>query len=131
MTIAETLAEMRELMRKRSNLQDRITRAESAATSASVSLDGMPKSPSGESRLERCALYLADLRAEMEQIDRKLAIYTEDIRRALPRVRDTRDSEILRMRYVEHLPVRQIAERMNYERKWLYGLLRKAESEIA
>lgn len=130
MTISDTLSEIRHLLRERSMLEDRIARAESAATSATATLTGMPKSDSGESRIERCALYLAELRAQVEQIDRKLALFGEDVEKALPRVQDARDAEILRMRYVEHLSVREIARKLNYERKWLYDLLRKAEKGL-
>jgi hypothetical protein len=128
MTIPETLAEMRHLMRTKDTLQERLVRAESAATTSGGIGDGMPRAASTAPTVAQYGLYIADLRADIDRIDRKLAMYAEDLQPVIARVTDARDAEVLRRRYVEHQPARKIAQAMRYTRESILRIIRNAEA---
>lgn len=128
MTIPETLSEMRFLMHRKTTLQDQLERARSAATTSGGIGDGMPHGNAQEPKLERYGLYIAELSAQIDTIDRKLAIYADDLRPVINRVGDARDAEALRLRYINNLSASKVAEKMQYNRTAMLRIIRNAEA---
>lgn len=130
MTIPETLAEMRFLMRQRADLASKLQRAESSATSTGGMGDGMPRSNNSEPKVERYGIYIAELKSQIDNIDQHLSLYSRTVRSAISKVTEPVSAEILRLRYVDLMPVRAIAIRMHYSREYTFDKLRTAEKHL-
>ena len=128
MKTAETLSEMRYLMGKRIDLQGKLERAQSAATSTGGIGDGMPRPSNVDPKVERYGIYIAELTTKINNIDQILRLYADDIAPALSRVSDPRDAQVLKMRYIERKPAREIAQDMSYTRESMLRILRNAEA---
>jgi len=128
LTARETLAEMRHLMRERTELLEKLARAESAATTSGGLGDGMPRPTSVDPKVERYGLYIAELRGKLDNNARKLKMYSIDVCPMLARITDPRDAEALRLRYVEHMPASGVAKRMNYNRTAMLRIIKNAEA---
>ena len=129
MTVQQTLAEMRHLMKQRGRLQDDISRAMALATNASPVLSKMPKQKKVSEKVAVFGTYCADLQAQIDNINHKLVLFQADVVSAITAIPVGSEKQALSLRYIELLPVRQVAKRMNYEREAMYLLLRKSESK--
>lgn len=129
MTIPAALAEMRELMKKRGEMERAYERAMSIASSTAGKCDGMPRSSGGAPKVEKCGTYLADLQTDIDRINAKLELYREDVRRAIEAIPDSRDRAALRYRYIDLLPVRKVFRQMGYERESMYKIIKDAEKK--
>lgn len=129
MTTKETLEEMQMLMRKKYSLQQDIERARSAATATGGIGDGMPRGTDNESKVERYGTYCADLQGQIDHIDRKLEIYSEDVRRVILAIPEGRHKRALELRFLERLPVSRVARKMHYEREAMYKLIATAKDK--
>ena len=127
MTIQQTLAEMRHLMAVRSRIQSDLARAMDAATRASPVLDGMPRGKRRNGKVERYGTYRADLQARIEKINQKLELFRSDVQPSVAAIPAGSEKQSLWLRYIDLLPVRQVAKLMHYERESMYLLLRTAE----
>lgn len=128
MTIERTLAEMRDLMRRRSDLVEKLERAECSATSTGGIGDGMPRPTDTAPKVERYGIYIAELRDRIERIDKQLDLYAQDLSPAIARITDPRDAQALRLRYIEHKPASKIAHEMSYNRTAMLRIIRNAET---
>lgn len=129
MTIPETLAEMRFLMHRKTTLQDQLERARSAATTSGGIGDRMLRGNAQEPKLERYGLYIAELSAQIDTIDRKLAIYAEDLQKIISSIPGLVDRAALYKRYIECKSVRRVAKELSYSREWMYTYLKNAEKK--
>ncbi len=129
MTVRQTLAEMRGLMKKRGELVMDLERARNAGEGTGGKLDGMPKAAMLESKVERYGTYCAELSQQIDTIDKKLALYRDDVRPSIEAVPMGSERESMWLRYIEFLPVRQVAKKMHYEREAMYTLLKNVEEK--
>ena len=85
-------------------------------------LTGMPRGGGDGRALERAAVHVADIEAE---IDRAVASAQEDrarIRAAIGRIREPRQRDVLRYRYLDGLTFEAVAERLHYSIRQVYSL---------
>ena len=111
----EAESEIDSLLRERERWQARALRITPVLT-------GMPRGGGDGRALERAAVHVADIEAE---IDRAVARAQEErarIRAAIDRVPDSRMRDVLRYRYLDGLIFETIADRMHYSLRQTYSL---------
>ncbi len=127
MTNAELLKEMDALLHTRADLLRHIERAESAATAAGGMGDGMPRGTPKEPKLQRVCVELADLRAELANVEQELAIYRRKVAPEIGRIPAGSQRLMLRLRYLEWRTMAEVARRSGYAREYVYRAMRAAE----
>lgn len=128
MNIRETLKEIRDLITKRDTKQAYIDRLMMSATNISPVLDGMPHGGGGSTtKIEHYSVECADKESELNDIKQQLELYSKDVKREIERVKDERYRDALKLRYIECMSVKEVAECMHYDRKSMYRILWQAE----
>ena len=130
MTTRETLAEIRSLIRERDKKQSYIDRLWETATNISPVLDGMPHGGDTSTKVERYSIERADKAAELNDIKMQLSLYSKEIKKEIMRIKDERNRDALGLRYIECLTVKEVADRMSYNRESMYKILQQAEAEL-
>lgn len=125
------LGEMRELIRIRSELLHRMERAESLATSSGGIGDGMPRGTPTEPKLQRLCIELADLGSDLSFAEQRLKSCRAEVEPMIAALPAGTARMMLRLRYIDWLPVGEVAFRAGYNRQHAYRALQNAERLLA
>lgn len=91
-------------------------------------IDGMPKVQSGGDGSDMLVKYI-DLKARYEKLYMDLVTKIESIENELPAL--TRNQRLaVRYRYIQGLPISEVANRMSYTERQIHRLLREAEAKL-
>lgn len=121
---------VRDLRRRIEGLQERIARIRSALEGSAIRIRDLPGGASKER--DRMATDVArlleledQLKARVLEYETELIVIDEALA-ALP----SPEQEIMRLRYVDGLKWRQVAQHMNYDERWCRRLAKRAEDRL-
>ena len=85
------------------------------------------------SQVEDSAVILAELQEQYSEIMEQLNTERDELRKSLSKIRSQRlrlEKTCLRMRYIQGISVRRIAEALNYSEDYIHKRMRNAEALI-
>ena len=123
---------MRELIRQEEHYRWAVERqmAKATRTTAPLSKAGVSGSGKTGSQVEEGAVMLAEIRGQYDEILSELESMRSELKTSIGKLRSQRqrlDKTCLRMRYIQGIKVRKIAEALCYSEDYIFQRLKKAE----
>lgn len=106
-----------------------VDRAVSRAQRCTSQLTGMPGGGHGSTVADGVELIM-QAEAARDAIAAELAQMRAELAPLLDALEDPLEKTVMRMRYMEGVTAREIAYRLSYVERWIFYVLRKAESRV-
>lgn len=126
---------MRELIRQEERYRWAVEKQMAKATkiTSSLSKSGRTGSAKVGSQVEEGAVELAELKLQYSEIKEELDAMREELKASITKLRAPRyrlDKTCLRMRYIQGIKVRKIAEALSYSEDYIFQKMKQAETMI-
>lgn len=111
------------------SIEKRIQRIEDSLTHITAVLSGMPRGATGRDKMAKLVSELTDLKTEKAE---KLIRLETNMRRVETALDELPDIEriVMRYRFVECLPWREVAKKTNYSESYLYVIKKAAMKRL-